>query len=222
MTIKSDSSWHTIERLGRLLECLRPAGVEKARLYKASGSDDWQLFIFWSDSVPSKDVIQTFELWFSMQNIEQLNGVILHPGSDELIVLPLQAGFAWLDAEAEVTLSREELSLDQAVDLFMKDLVNHSNEWNDVSRTIEAAIAQIETGSVTASQADDHLVDQVQQIDNEGSSTDDAVVGQAAKETPEVNSDSTVNFAPSADQVPDYKAQQLSLFFPPSGRAPPA
>lgn len=45
------------------------------------------------------------------------------------IRLPLQDGFAWLDESGEMVLSREELSTDEAIGLFVHDIESATNDW---------------------------------------------------------------------------------------------
>ncbi len=87
----------------------------KPNLYREAGSDLIQIYISFTETVMTDEVPEIFSrLWSSV-------GVVFH-GSDRPLILPLQEGFCWLNDDLSVKLSRDDISLDSAMAMFLHDL----------------------------------------------------------------------------------------------------
>jgi hypothetical protein len=135
LTVAAGSELYDLAGLARIKAALKCIGIARTSLYKASGSDDWQIFIWWSESVKVGELEKLFADWLRAIGFSAANSLFVFPGSRAL-PLPLQPGFAWLDDRAVAKILRETLSLEQAVESFLNDMANGANDWETVSDLI--------------------------------------------------------------------------------------
>jgi hypothetical protein len=121
--------------LDQLKQALQTIGVSRVSVYRASGSEDWQIFIGWSQEIDSSELASVMGNWLKNSDLADLESISFFPGTNAL-VLPLQPGFAWLDECGHPVNSRKDLSIDQALELFLRDLDAASNDWFCVSNQI--------------------------------------------------------------------------------------
>ncbi len=87
----------------------------KPNLYREAGSDSVQIYISFTETVMTDEVAEIFSsLWASF-------GAVFYR-TDRPFVLPLQKGFCWLNDDLSVKLSRDDISLDSAMAMFLHDL----------------------------------------------------------------------------------------------------
>jgi hypothetical protein len=228
--IPNESPWHEPERLAGLIACLKKAGISNTHLYKASGSDDWQLFVFWSTWVDSKDVSKAIRWWLTIHSFDALDQLLIHSEGD-LLPLPLQSEFAWLNTDGQVALRREDISLDQALESFGKDVAS-ANYWEEVASTMQAALSnqhiQAAPEDISVAQSNDEVYEasmpDVPAADtNMISSPDPGPAGITddgdAKTMPDTGK--ILNFDPTETEVSTDEGIQLSLFSQLGERAPP-
>ncbi|MGD9683533.1 MAG: hypothetical protein AB7W16_20395 [Candidatus Obscuribacterales bacterium] len=127
--IDAGSAHHCISELGRLRTALEEVGLEQSFLYRSSRSGGWHLYIPFSDWVPSDEMARLLKKYLRASGFTLNSGQMEVFPSGNGIRLPLQAGFAWLDEQGEVVLCREELTVEQAIGLFVHDIESASNEW---------------------------------------------------------------------------------------------
>ena len=85
----------------------------KPTLYRL-GAEPFML-VFLSKPVETKLITGLIENWLELHGLSKIVQV-LSEGS--LLPLPLQAGFAWLDDKFHATITREELSITEALSKF--------------------------------------------------------------------------------------------------------
>ncbi len=108
------NDFSSTEALVTLVNQLRNYGF-KPNLYKEAGSDSVQIYISFTETVMTDEVAERFSsLWASF-------GAVFY-GTDRPFVLPLQKGFCWLNDDLSVKLSRDDISFDSAMAIFLHDL----------------------------------------------------------------------------------------------------
>jgi hypothetical protein len=161
LTIAAGSELYDSDGLTRLKQALKRIGVTRTCLYKASGSDDWQIFIWWSEWVNVRELEKLFSNWLNEARLSDQDSLFVFPGSKPL-PLPLQVGFAWLDDQAAIATSREVLSLEQAIESFLGDMANNANHWEIVSEHLknpsEAVLDRVPIQQERLDQPDDIIV----------------------------------------------------------------
>jgi hypothetical protein len=128
LLIAEKSFFHSPEKLSQLIERLALIGVTKTKVYKNSGNESWLIFVPWSQLVPTLEAENAIR-----ERIER----ICPDSLDSLaslfctgpVPIPLQNNFAWLDQHGQLLLRREDISLDQALRLFLADMEDCENEW---------------------------------------------------------------------------------------------
>lgn len=99
--------------------CLRPC------LYKAAGSNDIHLYIYFADEVDSRLADRALSNLLTQSGYSsQAFGVRLIPFNQPL-ALPLQKGFQWLTEDLRPKVARDEICLASAIALFVADF--HKN-----------------------------------------------------------------------------------------------
>jgi len=137
LTIAAGTELYDAAGLTRVKRALEAIGVTRTSLYKASGSDDWQIFIWWSEWVQVSELEKLLGEWLDQAGLSGPNSLFVYPGAKPL-PLPLQIGFAWLDGQAAISTSREVLSLEQAVESFLGDMATNANDWKVVSQYLKS------------------------------------------------------------------------------------
>ena len=121
----------------RLKECLEKAGVSSTRLYKASDSDQWQLFIFFEKSVRADLVTRSLSAWLRRNGIVPgTAGLDMFPGKGSLTI-PLQPGFEFLNETGQVIATRNQITLEAALALFLNDMVRCSVKGMELIEKVE-------------------------------------------------------------------------------------
>jgi hypothetical protein len=134
-----------VEHASRIARSLEKIGVHRSSLYKESGSENWQIFVFWDSLVSVSELNDLFGNWLATV-CSDIDSLSVFPGGDSL-VLPLQPGFAWLNGKGASLVTREELSLGLALERFISDMDDAINQWSAVRESLR-------TIDVNASSAD--------------------------------------------------------------------
>lgn len=134
LDIDTGSQYHNHRDLNRLVTHLMDGGLAEPVLYRSSYSEGWHLYIFFEQSVPSKEIHKLLT-----QHLHNA-GFTIRPGTLEVfpnpgdrgfgygLRLPLQPGWAWLDANTlEATCEREMLAPAVALNKFVADLHDFAN-----------------------------------------------------------------------------------------------
>ena len=119
------------------------------------------MLVFLSKPVETKLITGLIENWLELHGLSKIVQV-LSEGS--LLPLPLQAGFAWLDDKFHATITREELSITEALSKFSDEIA--ANEVN-VDQLFENLTLALTTRSTSLAEANnsenitsDGIVDQ--------------------------------------------------------------
>ena len=138
--IDSKSQYHNTQELQRLSSALAEVELE-ASIFQSSDSGGWHLYLFFDDWENSYEVQTTLKSWLRASGYEIKNGTLEVFPSGMGLRLPLQSGFAWLDASGGVAKRREELTADEAISRFVTDLKTRASNWPDVKARIESQLS---------------------------------------------------------------------------------
>lgn len=84
------------------------------------------LYIFFSESLPSVDVGAALSECLMNAGVEvAVSTMYVHPTTNAM-PLPLQPDFAWLNADGQIIVRRDEISLESAVSLFLFDFTKNA------------------------------------------------------------------------------------------------
>lgn len=120
-----------LEAISRLIKALEAIGVLRSSIYKESGSENWQVFVFWNRPISVTELSAAFENWLANLSVDITDCLSIFPGNEHL-TLPLQPGFAWLNENGTIVATRGELTLDLALERFLSDMEEKSNDWSSV------------------------------------------------------------------------------------------
>lgn len=93
--------------------------------YKAAGSDDIHLYIFFDEAIDSKLIIEHLLTLLNQAGLTPSPKTFSVYPADGQLSFPLQNGFAWLNNSLQVFRQREDLTTQQAIDLFLAHIAQN-------------------------------------------------------------------------------------------------
>lgn len=126
---------------------LASVGLSRSVLYQSSNSGGWHIYLPFRAPVDHLVVENLIKRWLLAEEIEIKQGQLELFPSNNGLRLPLQRGFAWLDDTGKIKFTREELSTDQAIATFLKDLDENSNDWNCFESCVKLRLEAIQAAS---------------------------------------------------------------------------
>lgn len=158
LDIDADSQYHDKEKLAELLAAVDEVGL-KANVYQSSDSGGWHLYISLADWEKSSEVEQTLKRWLKALGYELKGGQLEVFPCGNALRLPLQPGFAWLNAEGDLIRRREELGRDEAITAFLIDLELNARNWGEAKTLIESQVSAIDRAAGRDVQAHEKAID---------------------------------------------------------------
>jgi|LakMenEpi03Aug12_release.lakeMendotaPanAssembly.Ray.scaffolds.fasta_scaffold25853_8 hypothetical protein len=158
LDLDETSKYYNKENLAELLTAVDQVGL-KANVYQSSDSGGWHLYIPLADWEQSRDVEQTLKRWLKARGYELKGGQLEVFPSGNALRLPLQPGFAWLNAEGDLIRSREELGRDEAITAFLTDLEVNARNWGEAKALIESQVSAIDRAAGRDVQAHAKAID---------------------------------------------------------------
>jgi hypothetical protein len=152
LDIDAGSNYHNEISLQRIKQALCSAGFSKPKLYKSSDSEGWHLYLFFDQWADSRDVKTTLKSWLSLNSFEIKTGQLEIFPSNNGLRFPLQNGFAWLDAQNKIEISRSDLTTDQAIKRFVADSFEFAHNWDFCESLIKTQIQAIEQSKTNDAQ----------------------------------------------------------------------
>ncbi|HEY9678436.1 MAG TPA: hypothetical protein V6C76_10535 [Drouetiella sp.] len=130
------SPYLELTQFRRLTDLLASLGL-RPRVYKASGANDIQLFMYLVREVKCVQVQESLTKVLSWNGFPlRSDRLLVYPG-DGALTLPLQRGFAWLNEDLQPIVSRVEIALDSAIALFCSEVSRYSSDFDRVSDAAE-------------------------------------------------------------------------------------
>lgn len=143
LDIDQGSRYHTSESLQALNRKFRSVGLELVP-YQSSDSGGWHLYFFFDEWALSDEVCSLIKRWLKAGGYEIKSGTLEVFPSGNALRLPLQQGFAWLSENGKLRRRREELTGQEALVLFHRDMVNHCGNWSFAKSRIEDDLTAFE------------------------------------------------------------------------------
>ncbi len=145
ITIQTISYYSSQEGLNHLRECLKLSGVERAKLYQSSDDCALNLFIFLDQPTPSSEAASLLSRALRRHGIVPgTAGLKVFP-SEEGFCLPLQPGFAWLNDDGQIIVTREQITLEAALALFFADFQKYRISTEGLIACLKAQVTSAPT-----------------------------------------------------------------------------
>jgi hypothetical protein len=224
LTVPANSLYIEKHRLDGLVRLFLSTGLSP-RLYKASGSDDIQIYLSFSAQADTVELTAALTNLLLSAGYELSNQTLVVHSRELPFVLPLQPGFAWLNNDFELKLKRDEIALQAAMALFLDELKAAAV---DPALLLDFSVFEKQDGGLLADTSDDYVVQveiteevftlESQTIPDQGETSQDpvlnlefvAVINEAEEIAPELQDEpspcSEVVFADNS------KGMQLLLF----------
>lgn len=149
LDVDQGSKYHNPKELQLLASKLSAGGLSLIP-YQSSATGGWHLYLFFEDWQDSDEVKDLLKSWLKVNDYEIKGGTLEVFPSGNGLRLPLQAGFAWLDANGQLLTQREELTQNQAIALFLADLENSQVNWAVAKERIESQLCLIRSADAGA------------------------------------------------------------------------
>jgi hypothetical protein len=140
--IPADSRFCAANQFAQLLEILRSVSLEP-RVYKAAGSDAIHLYLMLTDRVRLDDACAAVSKLFDRSELELKDGDLNVFGPEQVVPLPLQAGFAWLADDLQIKVLRDEIPMDSAIALFTSDLSKAASPPEALMALLSATVPEV-------------------------------------------------------------------------------
>ena len=158
LDIDAKSKYHSLPELNRIRALLKKAGIAKTNLFRSSRSGGWHLYIFFDEAISSRDLNRQLTLLLLSNDFSIKQGQLeIFPSPGEAgslghgLRLPLQPGWAWLNPNTlDVDIERDEINALEALDMFLFDLRNASNQHHDYHQLKRYVQDSAATRSVSA------------------------------------------------------------------------
>lgn len=145
ITIQTVSYYSSAEGLNHLRECLKAIGVERTKLYQSSDECALNLFIFLDQPTSSSEAASLLSRALRRHGIVPgTAGLNVFP-SESGFCLPLQPGFAWLNDDGQVIVSREQITLEAALALFFADFQKNRISTEALIACLKAQVSSAPT-----------------------------------------------------------------------------
>ncbi len=155
-----NSQYHSAEGLKAITADLAHVGVNLIP-YQSSESGGWHLYFSFDSDVLSKEVETKIKDYLRIRSYQIASGTLEVFPSGNALRLPLQRGFAWLTPDGRVRVKREQLTQNEAIATFLKDLERGKANWEEVKTRIEAEIYSAGAGVAGSAQdAEEWLSDE--------------------------------------------------------------
>lgn len=106
-------------------------------VYKAAGCDDIHIYLSFTEQVRSDDLSKLLSRLLKQEGFDLTPEDLLVYPADAPVVLPLQKGFAWLNKQLQVKVSRDDISLDSALPLFLSNLHGSAVSFDEVAQSVK-------------------------------------------------------------------------------------
>lgn len=110
--------------------------------YKAAGSDDIHLYIFFDEAIDSKLIIEHLLTLLNQAGLTPSPKTFSVYPADGQLSFPLQNGFAWLNNSLQVFRQREDLTTQQAIDLFLAHIAQNQISFAHLTTLIDQPASQ--------------------------------------------------------------------------------
>lgn len=139
LDIDAGSKYHSLKEFNRIRSVLSQAGIQNLVPYRSSDSGGWHIYIFFNSAISCRDLNKQLTLLLQSHDFEVQRGqleIFPNPGQSAslgfALRLPMQPGWAWLDHKSlDLDVEREDLAAQEALDLFLLDIAQHSNTEHD-------------------------------------------------------------------------------------------
>ena len=126
--------------------------------YQSSDSGGWHLYFFLKEWAESEEINSTLKAWLKANGYEIRGGILEVFPSGQGLRLPLQKGFAWLDASGNIIKRREELKQEEALAWFLADMEYNQTNWQKAKELIEAQLQVTRSAGAGSAQAHEKRV----------------------------------------------------------------
>ncbi len=134
-----NSQYHSAKGLKQITADLAHVGINLIP-YQSSESGGWHLYYAFDNAVLSKEVETKIKDYLRLRSYQIASGTLEVFPSGNALRLPLQRGFAWLTPDGRVRVKREQLTQNEAIATFLKDLDRSKANWEEVKTRIESEI----------------------------------------------------------------------------------
>lgn len=122
------SRYNNAEQFQRLKKALTGFGLEP-RPYKAAGSDDIHIYVFFDQPYETAEISRRLSSLLMHAGFENSPETLVVDLINQQLTLPLQPGFAWLNDQLQVRVSRDEISFESALAMFLSDVSRYARPF---------------------------------------------------------------------------------------------
>lgn len=166
------SRYNNAEQFQRLKKALTGFGLEP-RPYKAAGSDDIHIYLFFDQPYETAEISRTLSSLLMHAGFENSPETLVVDLINQQLTLPLQPGFAWLNDQLQVRVSRDEISFESALPMFLSDVSRYARPF-----TLEHVqpLPAVSTVEISAQDDDESISCSVEVVGQDQDGSDQAAL----------------------------------------------
>jgi hypothetical protein len=151
LRIPAGSNYHNMQAVLELRQKLSTIAI-KPKHYQEE-NEDWHLYIFFSHWVDSTKAANDMRSWLKKHGVIAAQGSLEIYPEQPCLPIPLQKTFTWLNESCQSLVRRDELSLAEALALFLNDInqdaVEPESFFASMSTAEDRAPEEIECSEVS-------------------------------------------------------------------------
>lgn len=169
--LPASSRYNNPEQFQRLKKALTGFGLEP-RPYKAAGSDDIHIYVFFDQPYETAEISRRLSSLLMHAGFENSPETLVVDLINQQLTLPLQQGFAWLNDQLQARVSRDEISFESALAMFLSDVSRYARPF-----TLEHVqpLPAVSTVEVVAQDDDDDISCSIEVVGHDQDGSDQAV-----------------------------------------------
>ncbi len=136
ISIPAASRYLERDQASRLIDMLTQHKLAP-NVYKAAGCDDIHVYLSFTEQVRSDVLSKLLTRLLKQEGFDLTPEDLLVYPADAPVVLPLQKGFAWLNKQLQVKVSRDDISLESALPLFLSNLHGSAVSFEEVAQSVK-------------------------------------------------------------------------------------
>lgn len=143
VVLPAASRYNNAEQFQRLKKALTGFGLEP-RPYKAAGSDDIHIYVFFDQLHETAEISRRVSSLLMHAGFENCPETLVASLINQQLPLPLQPGFAWLNDHLQVRVSRDEISFESALAMFLSDVSRYARPFSLEQKQPLPAVSAVE------------------------------------------------------------------------------
>jgi hypothetical protein len=128
LRVPRDSKYFNLSSADLLKQQFKALGIT---IKQYQYNNEWFFYIFFTENIDSATVFAQVTQLLTEAGFAPSDDDLIVMAADDLLPLPAQPGFCWINDRGATSVRRDEISLQGALALFLSDVTRHAVDFND-------------------------------------------------------------------------------------------